>query len=82
MKAIKLVLFATLIARFCVTAWSPHALHIPSDIFATLGLWQEPIQSNLASAAAAKAYAAKRLSGQILWLHLDHFRIHALLQGA
>jgi hypothetical protein len=47
-----------------------------------LGLWQESIQGNLASAAAAKAYAAKHLPGQILWLHMDDFRIYAYLQGA
>jgi tetratricopeptide (TPR) repeat protein len=33
---------------------SPHALHMPSHIFARLGLWKEDIQSNLASLAAAK----------------------------
>jgi len=33
---------------------SPHALHRPSHIFTELGLWQESIQSNLASAAAAE----------------------------
>src|SRR4029077_12631362 len=33
---------------------SPHALHMPSHIFTRLGLWQESIDSNLASPAAAK----------------------------
>jgi len=33
---------------------APHALHMPSHIFTRLGLWQESIESNLASAAAAK----------------------------
>jgi tetratricopeptide (TPR) repeat protein len=33
---------------------APHALHMPSHIFARLGLWQEDIQSNLASEAAAE----------------------------
>jgi tetratricopeptide (TPR) repeat protein len=33
---------------------APHALHMPSHIFTRLGLWQESIDSNLASAAAAK----------------------------
>jgi hypothetical protein len=61
---------------------SPHALHMPSHIFSMLGLWQESIQGNLASAAAAKAYAAKHLPGQILWLHMDDFRIYAYLQGS
>ena len=32
---------------------SPHALHVPSHIFTRLGLWQESIDSNLASAAPA-----------------------------
>jgi hypothetical protein len=61
---------------------SPHALHMPSHIFSMLGLWQESIQGNLASTAAAKAYAAKHLPGQTLWLHMDDFRIYAYLQGA
>ena len=34
---------------------SPHALHMPSHIFTRLGLWQESIASNLASADAAPA---------------------------
>ncbi len=33
---------------------SPHALHMPAHIFTDLGLWQESIDSNLASAAAAE----------------------------
>lgn len=33
---------------------SPHALHMPSHIFTRLGLWQESIDSNLASAASAQ----------------------------
>jgi len=33
---------------------SPHALHMPSHIFTRLGLWEDSIQSNLASAAAAR----------------------------
>ena len=36
---------------------SAHALHMPSHIFTRMGLWDESIQSNLASAAAAKCYA-------------------------
>jgi hypothetical protein len=36
---------------------APHALHMPSHIFTRLGLWDESIQSNLASAAASKEYA-------------------------
>lgn len=33
---------------------SPHALHMPAHIFARLGMWQEAINSNLASLAAAE----------------------------
>lgn len=33
---------------------SPHALHMPGHIFARLGLWDEDISSNLASAKAAE----------------------------
>src|SRR5262245_13628933 len=37
---------------------APHALHMPSHIFSTLGMWQDAIQSNLAADAANRAYAA------------------------
>jgi tetratricopeptide (TPR) repeat protein len=36
---------------------SPHAQHMPSHIFVRLGLWEEVIQSNLASEAASRAFA-------------------------
>lgn len=36
---------------------SPHAQHMPSHIFVRLGLWDEAIESNLASEAAARAFA-------------------------
>ncbi|MBV9609642.1 MAG: hypothetical protein JO187_08800 [Acidobacteria bacterium] len=38
---------------------APHALHMPSHIFTRLGLWQESIESNLASERAAKAYGER-----------------------
>ena len=34
---------------------NPHALHMPSHIFTRLGMWQESIDANARSAAAAKA---------------------------
>jgi len=37
---------------------SPHALHMPSHIFTRLGLWQDSIDSNLASATAAQKHDA------------------------
>jgi hypothetical protein len=36
---------------------APHALHMPSHIFSTLGMWQDAILADLASDASAKAYA-------------------------
>ena len=33
---------------------APHALHMPSHIFTRVGAWQDSIDSNMASAAAAK----------------------------
>jgi tetratricopeptide (TPR) repeat protein len=63
---------------------SAHARHMPSHIFTRLGLWQDSIQSNFDSAAAAKAYAAKhRLAGA--WdqqLHAMDYLVYAYLQGA
>jgi len=37
---------------------APHALHMPSHIFSTLGMWHDAIRSNLAADAANRAYAA------------------------
>jgi tetratricopeptide (TPR) repeat protein len=36
---------------------SAHALHMPSHVFTRLGLWDECIQSNLASVSSARCYA-------------------------
>ena len=63
---------------------SPHALHMPSHIFTRLGLWQESIQSNLASAAAAKNFVAKTRpdAGSFDQLHALDYLVYAYLQGA
>ncbi len=62
----------------------PHALHMPSHIFTRLGLWQESIQSNIASEAAAKNFAAEmHMAGA--WdeqLHAMDYLMYAYLQGA
>ncbi len=62
----------------------PHALHMPSHIFTRLGLWQDSIESNLASAAAAKDYETKmQMNGA--WhqrLHPMDYLEYAYLQGA
>ncbi len=42
---------------------SPHALHMPSHIFTRLGLWRESIDSNLASAEAARQLVGRRHPG-------------------
>jgi tetratricopeptide (TPR) repeat protein len=56
---------------------SPHALHMPSHIFTRLGLWQESIDSNLASAVAAQKNNAPGNE-----LHAKDYLIYAYLQGA
>lgn len=54
---------------------SPHALHMPSHIFTRLGLWQESVASNLASAAAAQKYNAPGNE-----LHAKDYLMYAYLQ--
>ena len=56
---------------------SPHALHMPSHIFTRLGLWQESIDSNLASAASA---VKNHSPGNEL--HAKDYLIYAYLQRA
>ena len=62
---------------------SPHALHMPSHIFTRLGLWQESIQSNLASAAAAQKHVAMSHPGAASFdqLHALDYLVYAYLQG-
>ena len=36
---------------------APHALHMPSHIFSTLGMWQDAIRSDLAADESARRYA-------------------------
>jgi tetratricopeptide (TPR) repeat protein len=43
-----------------IAPWVPHALHMPSHIFTRLGMWDESIAANGASAEASRAYAAVR----------------------
>jgi len=56
---------------------SPHALHMPSHIFTRLGLWQESIDSNLASATSA---VKNHSPGNEL--HAKDYLIYAYLQRA
>jgi tetratricopeptide (TPR) repeat protein len=61
---------------------SAHALHMPSHIFTRMGLWNECIQSNLASVSSAKCYAeAAGIKGH--WdeeLHGLDYLVYAYLQ--
>jgi hypothetical protein len=50
---------------------SPHAVHMPSHIFARLGLWQDDIDSNLAAIEAADKMAT-------MHLHVLHHKVHSM----
>jgi tetratricopeptide (TPR) repeat protein len=49
---------------------SPHAVHMPSHIFARLGLWQDDIGSNLAAIRVADSMAAHH--------HVMHHKVHSM----
>ncbi|MGZ4855183.1 MAG: hypothetical protein ACXVKH_08110 [Candidatus Angelobacter sp.] len=50
---------------------SAHAVHMPSHIFARLGLWQDDIQSNEAALRAAEKMGS-------MHLHVMHHKMHSL----
>jgi tetratricopeptide (TPR) repeat protein len=58
---------------------APHALHMPSHIFARLGLWQDDIESNLASLEAARHLVATHVGGEDQ-VHAMEFLEYAYLQ--
>jgi tetratricopeptide (TPR) repeat protein len=58
---------------------APHALHMPSHIFARLGLWQDDIQSNLASLEAARHPVAMHVGAENQ-VHAMEFLEYAYLQ--
>src|SRR5438046_435671 len=60
---------------------APHALHMPSHIFARLGLWQDDIDSNLASVAATRKTAAMHMGGESHQFHAMDFLVYAYLQS-
>jgi hypothetical protein len=60
---------------------APHALHMPSHIFERLGLWQDDIDSNLASVAATRASTAMHMGGADHQLHAMDFLEYAYLQS-
>jgi tetratricopeptide (TPR) repeat protein len=62
---------------------SPHALHMPSHIFTRLGLWEDSISSNIASAAAARKDLQKTMPGGSSFdeLHAMDYLAYAYLQS-
>ena len=60
---------------------APHALHMPSHIFARVGLWQDDINSNLASIAATRKSAAMHMGGEGHQFHAMDFLFYAYLQS-
>jgi hypothetical protein len=60
---------------------APHALHMPSHIFARVGLWQDDINSNLASIAATRRTAALHMGGEGHQFHAMDFLLYAYLQS-
>jgi tetratricopeptide (TPR) repeat protein len=59
---------------------SPHAVHMPSHIFARLGLWQDDIASNLAAIQAADKVATTHLYTLDHKMHSMDFLEYAYLQ--
>jgi len=59
---------------------APHALHMPSHIFARVGDWQDDIKSNLASVAATRKTAAMHMGGEGHQFHAMDFLVYAYLQ--
>jgi len=60
---------------------SPHALHMPSHIFARVGDWPDDIKSNLASIDATRKTAAMHMGGESHQFHAMDFLIYAYLQS-
>jgi hypothetical protein len=61
---------------------SPHALHMPSHIFTRLGLWDDSISSNIASAKAGREAAERAKPGTSSFdqLHALDYMEYAYLQ--
>jgi tetratricopeptide (TPR) repeat protein len=61
---------------------APHALHMPAHIFTRLGLWEDSIVTNSASARAAKAElrSASHTLGSYNAVHAMDYMVYAHLQ--
>ena len=60
---------------------APHALHMPSHIFARVGMWDEDIKSNLASVAATRKTAAMHMGGEGHQFHAMDYLFYAYQQS-
>lgn len=64
-----------------VAASGPHSAHMPGHIFSRLGLWQEDIDSQLASIAASAVAKEHHQSGWMDEFHSYDFLSYAYLQS-
>lgn len=64
-----------------IAPFAPHAVHMPSHIFARVGDWPDSIQSNLASIAATRKAAEMHMGGEAHQFHAMDFLIYAYLQS-
>jgi tetratricopeptide (TPR) repeat protein len=65
-----------------IAPWVPHALHMPSHIFTRLGMWDESVAANQASAEASRAYAKvrQREATEAEELHAIDYEAYSYLQ--
>jgi tetratricopeptide (TPR) repeat protein len=65
-----------------IAPWVPHALHMPSHIFTRLGMWEESVAANRASAEASRAYAKvrQREATEAEELHAIDYEAYSYLQ--
>jgi tetratricopeptide (TPR) repeat protein len=64
-----------------IAPFAPHAVHMPSHIFARVGDWPDDIQSNLASIAATRKASDMNMGGEGHQFHAMDFLIYAYLQS-
>jgi len=65
-----------------IAPWVAHALHMPTHIYTRLGMWQDSIDGNIASSAAARDHAARNYEGRAIMddLHAMDYLMFAYLQ--
>ncbi len=60
---------------------APHAVHMPSHIFARVGDWPDSIKSNLGSIAATRKATGMHMGGEGHQFHAMDYLIYAYLQS-